>query len=254
MRGRVARPRHGPARPSSVRADALPGSARLTGRRLTESGSVTEPSGPGGSLDRAVGARTGGRATAVRARVAADVRDRSGELPPDAMVWSAIGGAWQARLEGGHDTDAWTAAARAADTAGYVLEGARARCRAAQGHLAAGDRAAAAAALAAVVDTARQTGARALLDAAEDPRSRARLDRADARTPGGPGTDHRLGLTERELQVLRLLADGRTNREVGEALFMSPKTAQRPRHQPAPQAGRPRPSSSGPNGRRLGLV
>jgi DNA-binding NarL/FixJ family response regulator len=27
------------------------------------------------------------------------------------------------------------------------------------------------------------------------------------------------------LQVLRLLADGHTNREVGEALFMSPKTA-----------------------------
>jgi DNA-binding NarL/FixJ family response regulator len=76
-----------------------------------------------------------------------------------------------------------------------------------------------------VLDTARRTGARALLDVAEDLWARARLDRADARTPGGPGTDHRLGLTERELQVLRLLADGRTNREVGEALFMSPKTA-----------------------------
>jgi DNA-binding CsgD family transcriptional regulator len=33
------------------------------------------------------------------------------------------------------------------------------------------------------------------------------------------------GLTEREEQVLVLLADGRTNREIGESLYMSPKTA-----------------------------
>jgi DNA-binding NarL/FixJ family response regulator len=33
------------------------------------------------------------------------------------------------------------------------------------------------------------------------------------------------GLTARELEVLTLLASGRTNREIGEALFISPKTA-----------------------------
>jgi ATP/maltotriose-dependent transcriptional regulator MalT len=33
------------------------------------------------------------------------------------------------------------------------------------------------------------------------------------------------GLTERELEVLGLLTDGRTNRQIGEALFISPKTA-----------------------------
>lgn len=33
------------------------------------------------------------------------------------------------------------------------------------------------------------------------------------------------GLTERELEVLRLLAAGRSNREIGESLFISPKTA-----------------------------
>ena len=32
-------------------------------------------------------------------------------------------------------------------------------------------------------------------------------------------------LTDRERQVLALLADGRTNREIGAALYMSPKTA-----------------------------
>ena len=35
----------------------------------------------------------------------------------------------------------------------------------------------------------------------------------------------RLGLTGRELDVLRLVASGRTNREIGAELYMSPKTA-----------------------------
>ena len=39
------------------------------------------------------------------------------------------------------------------------------------------------------------------------------------------GTDRPLGLTERELAVLRLVAVGKTNREIGEHLFMAPKTA-----------------------------
>ena len=34
-----------------------------------------------------------------------------------------------------------------------------------------------------------------------------------------------MGLTERELDVLRLLANGHTNRQIGQALYMSPKTA-----------------------------
>ena len=38
-----------------------------------------------------------------------------------------------------------------------------------------------------------------------------------------PGDPH--GLTDREHEVLELLAAGRTNREIGEALFISPKTA-----------------------------
>ena len=35
----------------------------------------------------------------------------------------------------------------------------------------------------------------------------------------------RLGLTERELTVLSLVAEGHTNREIGETLFISEKTA-----------------------------
>ena len=37
--------------------------------------------------------------------------------------------------------------------------------------------------------------------------------------------ERRLGLTRRETEVLRLLVAGRTNREIGEALFISGKTA-----------------------------
>ena len=44
--------------------------------------------------------------------------------------------------------------------------------------------------------------------------------------PGDPGSgDGELGLTERELEVFRLVAAGRSNREIAGELFISPKTA-----------------------------
>ena len=39
------------------------------------------------------------------------------------------------------------------------------------------------------------------------------------------GGEDPFGLTPRERQVLSLLADGRTNREIGTALYMAEKTA-----------------------------
>jgi DNA-binding NarL/FixJ family response regulator len=36
-----------------------------------------------------------------------------------------------------------------------------------------------------------------------------------------------LGLTTREVEVLRLLAGGRSNKQIGEALFISPDTVRR---------------------------
>jgi len=52
----------------------------------------------------------------------------------------------------------------------------------------------------------------------------------DGGSPDGlapPGTDgaDELGLTPREREVLALLADGRSNRQIGDALFISAKTA-----------------------------
>jgi DNA-binding NarL/FixJ family response regulator len=43
--------------------------------------------------------------------------------------------------------------------------------------------------------------------------------------PGAESPAPRLGLTPRELEVLVLVAEGRTNKAIGETLFMSEKTA-----------------------------
>ena len=47
---------------------------------------------------------------------------------------------------------------------------------------------------------------------------------APAARPGPAGPADALGLTPREIDVLRLLAHGHSNREIGEALFISPRT------------------------------
>ena len=44
-------------------------------------------------------------------------------------------------------------------------------------------------------------------------------------TVGVQETDRRSGLSPRELDVLRLLVDGKTDREIADTLFISPRTA-----------------------------
>jgi DNA-binding CsgD family transcriptional regulator len=45
------------------------------------------------------------------------------------------------------------------------------------------------------------------------------------RDSGNERPEQRFGLTDGELKVLALLAEGMTNREIGERLFMAEKTA-----------------------------
>jgi DNA-binding NarL/FixJ family response regulator len=57
-------------------------------------------------------------------------------------------------------------------------------------------------------------------------RGRARLEATAQPGATEPPTEvSSLGLTRREAEVLALVAAGRTNRQIGEALFITPKTA-----------------------------
>ncbi|MFF3456502.1 AAA family ATPase [Streptomyces sp. NPDC002730] len=74
--------------------------------------------------------------------------------------------------------------------------------------------------------TARQLGARPLAEDIALLAQRARIQRTDDPAPSdaaaaGPA----LGLTRREEDVLRLVAAGRSNRQIAEELYISPKTA-----------------------------
>jgi DNA-binding CsgD family transcriptional regulator len=83
------------------------------------------------------------------------------------------------------------------------------------------DRAAAGERLRRAAPLAAQLGAQPLADTITSLAQRAGVAQG-AKTPDRPG---RLGLTDRELEVLRLVAAGRTNRDIATDLFISAKTA-----------------------------
>jgi ATP/maltotriose-dependent transcriptional regulator MalT len=166
-----------------------------------------------GSSDAALVAR-------IRDRVlelVATGQPRTGTLGPEGRAWVAVLHAEVARFRGADPLEqvaAWRTAVEGFAW-GDVYSGARARWRLAQACSAAGLREEGLLALDEARRAATRLGAAPLSAVLED---LARRLRATA-TPGrGP-------LTARELQVLDLLAAGRTNRQVGEELFMAEKTA-----------------------------
>ena len=78
-------------------------------------------------------------------------------------------------------------------------------------------------ALASARATAARLGARPLLKEIETLSRKARVRTGQEDQSAIP--DEVAGLTARELDVLQLIAEGRTNPEIGKALYMSPKTA-----------------------------
>jgi DNA-binding CsgD family transcriptional regulator len=126
------------------------------------------------------------------------------------------------RAHGDDTGDAWRAAVTAMDEAGIVFVGAYARWRAAEASLREGDRASAASFAAEASAVASALGARPLLDEVSALMRRARLMAPVAAAAGHTG---QFGLSPREREVLALVADGCSNRQIADKLFISPKTA-----------------------------
>ncbi|MGW6130170.1 helix-turn-helix transcriptional regulator [Cellulomonas sp. NPDC055163] len=151
------------------------------------------------------------------ARVAERGRPRGGRLGPEGRAWLARAHAEHARLVGADDPALWRAA-RDAYAYGYRYEVARCEWRWAAALLDAGDRAAATEHARIAHEEAESMGARPLAGAVRDLARRGRLDLPGVR-PTGVDV-----LTAREAEVLRLVARGLSNRQIGEELFISAKT------------------------------
>jgi DNA-binding CsgD family transcriptional regulator len=155
-------------------------------------------------------------------------------LGVDGRGWLARAEAEWQRAQGDNDPAAWQAVVDAFGPA-FVYETARSRWRLAEALAEAGRRDEAQRELLLAAEAADQLGARPLRAALADLARRARLADGPASAAGrrggatgGGGTaarDPLAGLTDREVEVLRLLAAGQSNREIGAELFIATKTA-----------------------------
>ena len=193
-------------------AVGLRAAADLAGRERRDAGRSTARPEAGDLVDRLV--RLDARAEARHAPTSSEVR---------AAV--ATGEAEVTRSAGRSDPALWTEAARRWDGLGFSPPAAYCRWRLAEAVLAEGRRADALPIWRAAHEEATRLGAQRLRAALEDEAARAAIpldqdggdEHADAPAP--------FRLTARELEVLALVAAGRTNRQIGEALFISEKTA-----------------------------
>ena len=144
----------------------------------------------------------------------------TGSVGLQARAWTATALAEASRC---HETSPgpWREAAEAWEGLGRPYEAAYSRWRLAEADLAAGDRRRAAIDLETSFRSATALGAAPLLAEVEQLARRSRLTVAPS-APVRRSDEH--GLTDREREVLSLLEDGRTNREIARALFLSERT------------------------------
>ena len=151
-----------------------------------------------------------------------------GRLPPAPDAYRAMAEAELARAAGTPGPDLWRTAVGLWERVGDAWPLAYSRFRLAEVLCASGEQPAAAEPLTAAVRSARALGARPLLDDAVALARRARLRVEDDERPAAPvpaGPAAAFGLTEREREVLALVAAGRSNGQIATELYISRKTA-----------------------------
>ncbi|MFI6449152.1 helix-turn-helix transcriptional regulator [Kitasatospora sp. NPDC050543] len=166
-----------------------------------------------------------------RAAVLARIAEAAAGLAPRAPLhlgWARLTEAELARAEGADRAEHWAAAAAPLRETGLPYPLALVLYRAADAEAAAGRREAAADSLREACELARRRGDSYLLAELAALADRAGLAPHAPRgcaPSAAPEPAEALGLTPRERAVLRLLARGRTNRQIAEELYISPKTA-----------------------------
>jgi DNA-binding CsgD family transcriptional regulator/tetratricopeptide (TPR) repeat protein len=186
----------------------------------------------------------------ARAKIHIDrLRAAAAEGGPVEAAWRAVGEATLSRARGRPDPKGWHRAALLWDALERPYVAATVRWREAEALVEADEREAAGTVAGQALAVSRELGARWLAGELEALVGRARLDvgldldasALAARGPNGAGrggsgavagggsdagaAEDPFGLTPRERQVLALVAEGATNRQIGAALYMAEKTA-----------------------------
>jgi DNA-binding NarL/FixJ family response regulator/tetratricopeptide (TPR) repeat protein len=180
---------------------------------------------------RTVGDRAGaGKATreaeAVAAKLGQAIAGYAGDgAPPEALAFELLVRAELGRASGEASAGSWRAAVEAFATLRQASRAAYAEMLEAEAMALSGatPRSVAGPLLRAHA-VAVDCGIAPFRAAVEELARRARVDLPDQQADLR-GAAERLGLTEREAEVLALLAEGRTNRQIGQELFITEKTA-----------------------------